>query len=220
MEGPRESKSSTDERQNTFLKPNYFVTIQITDKETLKNLQAEQKDFLSRYPRYKDSVIPQERFHVTLTVLELPDEDHIKECIATLENVKDDIIDLARKAGKLTFRGLGSFSTRVIFAKLEFSNEFMQLVDLIRNSIAVTGIKVELKPLKAHVTLFKVKSDTYKEMGIYMYKGKLILASLFDPDPYFGSQDINNVQICEISGDREDNGFYRNIFNLSIDHSK
>lgn len=199
------------------LKPNYFVAIQITDKKTIKGLIDEQRDILSRYPDYEDFLIPPNSFHLTLTVLQLDSDTEIQACIEAMNQAKADIVDMAKKAGNLTFQGLDRFGTKVIFAKVIFSNQFLVLVDAIRNSLKKAHIKLELSPLKPHVTLFNVDKSTYRDRR--WYKGPMMLASHFDLDPYFGLQAINNIQVCEMGSlpTEDESEFYTSIFSMKID---
>ncbi|XP_053378433.1 uncharacterized protein LOC123529688 isoform X2 [Mercenaria mercenaria] len=207
--------------KSTFkAKPKLFCDNTNNRKRTIKNLLDEQRDILSRYPRYEDFEMPANRFHLTLTVLQLDNESNIRDCVAAMEHAKPEIEKLAKMIKPLEFQGLGCFSPRVIFAKVKFPSEFMELVDVIKDAIKGAGIKTELRPPKLHVTLFNVDKETYSDRR--WYKGKIILASLFDPDPYFGSQPVNNIQICEmhtLPTEEGETDFYRSIFNLQIDKS-
>lgn len=218
-DGRKEDRDRTPvtPKSSKTLQVNHFVAIQINDKQTIKNLVDEQEDFVSRYPTFKDFTVPSSSFHLTLSVLQLDTDVDIKVCIQAMNQVKTKLEDLAKKAGILTFQGLGCFNTKVIFAKVKFSDDFLVLVDAIRNTIKDAGIELEHKPLKAHVTLFNVSKSVFKDRR--WYKGPLTLASYFDLDPYFGSQAINNIKVCEMGTfptEDEETVFYKSIFNMKI----
>lgn len=194
---------------------NYFVAVQITDKQLVKNIVATQDSIISEYPQFADSRSLPNGLHLTLAVLKLDTDSEKQTCVETMNTIKKDIERSARMSVPLSFQGLDSFTTKVIFATVKYSSEFLELVDLIRDRLSKAGLKMENRPFKPHLTLFNVERSVYSDKK--WSKRGLHLAWYAGED--FGSQPVHNIQVCKMGTLPKEEGsgdFYEGIFYMDI----
>ncbi|XP_045166065.2 uncharacterized protein LOC123529685 [Mercenaria mercenaria] len=199
----------------SYKRPNYFVALQVTDKTTITRLVEAQKQVMAWYPRYTDHKIPENGFHLTLAVLKLDSMSDKQACVEVMNQAKVDLERLARNTVPLIFHGVDHFSTRVIYAKVKYSQEFLVLVDKIRNVLDDAGFHMDTCSFRPHLSLFNVRRS------IKWDNQSIMLNSFDDSDQKFGSQAIDNVQICQMGTlpEKESTEFYQNIFSLNIDQT-
>ncbi|XP_060586861.1 uncharacterized protein LOC132742445 [Ruditapes philippinarum] len=199
-------------KKQTNKRPNFFVALQITDTNTIEKLVDAQKQVIKRYPNYADYKIPANGFHLTLSVLKLDNKSNYKACFEAMNQAKSKLEKLARNTEPLIFQGLDHFNERVIYAKVKYSQQFLALVDEIRVINAGFDVGSSRSSFKPHLTLFKVgRSGSFER--------KDILLNIFnEPDCPFGSQAIDNIQVCRMGTlpRGESTEFYENIFRLDI----
>ncbi|KAL4226768.1 hypothetical protein ACF0H5_014747 [Mactra antiquata] len=198
-------------RRQSF-RPNYFTAIQLTDQDTVRNLVSIQDAILTRHPKYEPYRIQPNGFHLTLNVLLLDSSRDVDVCVDAMKKVSSDLKDLMLATKPLVFEGVDNFDTcKVIFAKVGFSQEFLSLVDKINQTMNDSGLRVDMKSLKPHVTLFNVSWSTFKSMD---WKKENIMLNDYATFK-FGSQPVNNVQVCRMGTLPTGHGFYRSIFKLN-----
>lgn len=199
-----------------YRRPNYFVAFQITDKSTVSKLVKGQADIISKYPRYAEYKVPENGFHLTLAVMSLDTVADKQACTEAMEKARPEIEFLAKKTKPLVFEGLDHFNTKVIFAKIKYSKEFLDVVDKIREVLGKAGVQMETNAFKPHLTLFNVKGSVFSRS--WDRNSTLFLCG--DAVPHFGAQDINNIQVCQMGTLPDTEGseeFYQSIFKMFID---
>lgn len=211
-------KSQQQSKASASPKFNHFVALQITDKAVIQNVGAMQERFLAKYPQFKDSRYPINGLHLTLAVFRIDTDDERRTCVEVMKGAAKDFEQMAKVTRPLSFQGLDSFSTKVIFARVIVSREFLDLVDTIRHRLSKAGFKVESFAFKPHLTLFKVPHSVY--ISSKWQKGGLVLTPFKETD--FGSQPVNNIQVCRMGTLPEEEGaggFYENIFKMDIENN-
>ena len=73
-DNPEETVAKTE---ITKKRPNYFVALQITDKELIRKLEHMQTEILKKNPDFEEFEIPSCMFHLTLNVLKLNSEAEV-----------------------------------------------------------------------------------------------------------------------------------------------
>lgn len=203
----------------SYQRPNYFVALHINDKDTIAKLVDQQMSIISKYPCYTDFKTPPNGFHLTLAVLQLASVADHQACVGAMNQAKPTLKQLAKKAPALSFRGVDHFNTKVVYAKVKFSGEFLDLVDSIKESLYNAGIQMDSSTFRPHLTLFNVKRSVYADRS-WEREPNIGLSSCHEMDTHFGWQAIDNIQVCQMGTLPEEEGtreFYRNIFNMKID---
>ncbi|KAK5576033.1 hypothetical protein RB653_007171 [Dictyostelium firmibasis] len=176
---------------------NYFFGLQIT--EVLINNQLKQiQNSITRSCRYvaKDITSP-EKFHMTLFVMELTDEQIpiIKSTLMPQAKLLATEIFGENIKPSSSIKGIGSFKDRVIWAGInEKHDEYSKLLDF-RNRLHKLfkdqNIKVEdeYKDWSPHITLAKGKN---------VQRNFLQIKSHLNEDLEFGLQNFSKLQLMKI----------------------
>ena len=188
------------------------MALQITDRSTIEKLKDIQKQILSWYPRYSEHKIPENGFHLTLSVLKLDNTSDKQACFEVMNQAKTKLEKLARSTEPLVIQGLDHFSERVIYAKVKFSQQFLALVDEIREILIKSGFHVGTCSFKPHLTLFNVRRS------VRLQREDILLNVFDESDCSFGSQVIDNIQVCRMGTlpKEESTEFYESLFHLKI----
>ncbi|KAL3857099.1 hypothetical protein ACJMK2_011795 [Sinanodonta woodiana] len=123
---------------NTRKKPNFFLSLDITDENVRKNAKEVQKILSSSLPNYADHIQPESTFHITLTM-------------------EPALIDFAKKVPPLNLRGAGNFGEGIIFARVMVSKECSGFVHFVTESLQEGGVYIckDRHSYNPHLTLVK-----------------------------------------------------------------
>lgn len=197
---------------------NFFLAFQVTEEDLVRNLVEIQDQFLSRYPRYAKYRIPSNGFHLTLALLNLRNTNDQGICVEAVQSSKSAIQALGQDCGRMSFRGLDSFSSAVIFTKVEDSSAFAQMVATFRSSLRKAGIEDIEAVSNTHLTLFKVPKSVHRyrdgsddQINLGAFSAK-----------FLGSQFIDNIKLCRMGpiNDPTREFAYDSIWTLDLDYGK
>jgi len=160
---------------------------------------------------YSDAFIGVEKFHITLMVMCLKDDQEIKRASACLQECQTVLASLASGSICLDFNGLDVFGKgRVLFSppsdsdgmsRLRKMKDFVQ-EQMENSNILLTDVKREWNP---HLTLMKfTRSKSLLRKGL-----KCVQPSHYEAvsSTTVGSQVIKSLQLCQMNKKRED-GYY------------
>jgi len=193
-------------------RPNFFVAVQVEDKEIAENALIIQKSIQSKSNKdYSDAFIGVEKFHITLMVMCLKDESEIKRACACLQDCQTSLTTIASGSICLDFDGLDVFGKgRVLFSppsetdgllRLRKIKDFVQ--EQMENSkIYSADLKKEWNP---HLTLMKFTgSKSLLRQGLRCVKPSHYKA---ESSTTLGSQVVKSLQLCQMNKKQED-GYY------------
>jgi 2'-5' RNA ligase len=141
-----------------------FIAVKVEPEETLMKMLSSFRSVLSR-----ESIkwTNPDNLHITLAFLGNTEDDLITAISGMLS-------EKCERSGRfeLTVRGSGVFKSlkdpRVIWIGIGHSEELQRLNTLIKNGLAGTGIKLEDRPFKPHLTIGRVRqlrsNDILKSM--------------------------------------------------------
>ncbi|KAI8778255.1 A-kinase anchor protein 7 isoform X1 [Biomphalaria glabrata] len=210
----RESVDSpTNQPKSKKKRPNYFVAVQITDPEIHEVAKKVQTAIQSSYDFNIDlAMVGSEKFHITLMVMHLANQEEVERASAALEKcVSTILVKTSGQQVKLQMEGVSAFGGgRVVFAGLKPSHDFDHLhfmSDEVHKNMAEEGIfttdtRSEFNP---HMTLVKFNGDRkLLKLGF-----KKVSAEKYEPflHQVFGSQSVASLQLCSMNKKRED-GYY------------
>ncbi|CAL1539675.1 unnamed protein product [Lymnaea stagnalis] len=195
-------------------RPNFFVAVQITDAEihsAAKLVQSAIQD--SCKCDIQAAVVGSEKFHITLMVMNLSNEEELTKATDTLDNCVSPILE--RTSGEqvtLPIEGVSAFNGgKVLFAQVKQSSglDYLQfMADEVDRQMEENGISstdIPKRPFQPHMTLLKFgqKRDLYKK-GV-----RKVSSDQYEPfvNQVFGSQVITSLQLCCMDKRRED-GYY------------
>ncbi len=201
-----------EENDEVRSRPNYFVCLRVSDAEILEGFAAIQDALVENDERYNDCCIESAALHITLCTVGLDNEQQIALAVKTLNDAKQELIELARKNIKVKLDGVDNFYDRVLYAKIEDNPDFMSFVHHVRHLVQNAGVEIrDIYEFTPHVTIMKTSRPASRLIGTAkipksIYEGYL--------DMYFGYQLIDGIYLCPMTADRRDDGFYCTLVDI------
>ncbi|KAK3582961.1 hypothetical protein CHS0354_019971 [Potamilus streckersoni] len=181
---------------NTRKKPNFFLSLDISDENVRKNAKEVQEILTSCLPNYADYIQPESTFHITLAIMNLEDPDHISHCSKLLKEMEPALVEFVRKVPPLNIRGVGNFGKGIIFAGVKVSKEFSGFIHLITESLQEGGVYIckESRGYNPHLTLIKCPRGL-KEMASHEK-----IAQCIHPFKHrnFGAQTLDAIHLYQM----------------------
>lgn len=113
---------------------------------------------------------------------------------------------MIRKDKTILFKGMENFFNRVLYAKCECPQEFLDMVEHLRLCLKQEGIEIrDNHEFVPHMTIMKITGTVARATG-----KKYIAPWLYSQSQNidFGTQVIDNINLCEMGISRESDGFY------------
>ncbi|XP_041350525.1 uncharacterized protein LOC121369484 [Gigantopelta aegis] len=192
------------------LRPNYFLAMRIQDEQIVKAIEEVQDFILDHEPLYNACIVPPRALHVTLCTVGLDTPEQVANAVSTLQDMKAELANLLPQE-PLTFQGVSHFYHRVIYSKIDVPKQFMDFVEHLKMCLRQAGVDIrdgfEFVP---HMTLMKTTRTVSRQKGSkyvdpWLYQGYT--------DMYFGTQKVQSIDLCSMSADRDEDGFY-----MTADH--
>ena len=187
--------------------------MRITNPTILENISKLQAELISKDESFKKHLEAPSKAHVTLAILNL-NEETLEDCKSVLNNsFKPSYSESLRT---VSFKGVGQFSKRVIFAKPSENIEFLRtlredLLDIFSDhNIDVLEQDREFNP---HLTLFKIRREKRrkrKKSGEDTKKDKLDIEDDQDnnSDYNFGEQVFDELELLSMNKAKAEDGYY------------
>nr|CAD7414536.1 unnamed protein product [Timema poppensis] len=147
-----------------YLRPNYFVGIQVSNPEIHRAVRLVQQRIIRQEPALCSTVIPTPKLHLTLAVSYLPDPEYVnraakvvKECVNAAKET------FTTPPVSLTFTGIKSFKNEVVFIGIKEGSALQRVNDLaskLETSLQAAGLSSSSKKaFRPHLTLMKLSKD-------------------------------------------------------------
>lgn len=187
------------------LRPNYFLALRITDAEIRQGVEQVQDYLLDNEPVYAPCCIPPHALHITLCTLGLDTPEQVALAKDILKKIQPEIESVLPK-GPITLEGVANFYNRVVYAKVQQQQDFLDFVDYVRLLVKEAGLEIrDSHDFVPHVTIMKVTRPVAREKGTKNVDQWLY--SNFS-DMHFGKQKVNAIYLCSMGDDRGEDGFY------------
>ncbi|ESN96836.1 hypothetical protein HELRODRAFT_178636 [Helobdella robusta] len=198
-----------DNLQKYGPKPSHFLCQRISDKNVTEKISEIQKGMLNIGPAFEENIIPPTSLHCTLCTVSLSSQEDISTICDILDDNKDELKDLSYDL-QIEIEGLSKFFNRVIYASVLPNENLNKFVDYLKYILQEGGIQLsDSYEFVPHVTLLKLSHDSKSEVP-----NKIL-------DPFLkikiGSQTLDEINLCEISKIRDDDGFYKTVKKLNLD---
>ena len=174
-------------------KPNYFLSIPITDRTLITNYNTYRDELLTSYPSL---FTPRpSHLHLTLLTLHIESASHIEPCTSLLKRLQEEIRYHCSYPDRLCleFDGIGTFHDKVLFVKCRQNPRLERLRTLMverlseqqqtSSGLYLAGNYSEFIP---HMTLLTCKRN-FSTVGHNERR-----------DTFFGQQAINSIQLSSI----------------------
>ncbi|XP_012685408.2 A-kinase anchor protein 7 isoform X2 [Clupea harengus] len=192
-------------------RPNYFVSIPITNPKIRAGMEAVQAAVIQRDPRLSRVLIPAGSLHITLLVTHLGSQDQVDSAACALEHSRQSVVELLEgQELVLPFCGMMSFKNEVVFVKLaegEHNKKLTQIAEAVRRTFLERGIAVtDDKAFKPHLTFMKLsRAPKLRSQGI----------KKLDPELYaefsqhqFGDETLSRIDLCSMLKKKSPDGYY------------
>ncbi|XP_056422528.1 A-kinase anchoring protein 7 isoform X3 [Hyla sarda] len=192
-------------------RPNYFVSLPITNTKVLDDIQTLQNSVLQKDDRLSRAMIPQGSFHLTLFVMHLASEEEVTLARSALLDSKLPIEEILKEnVLVLSFCGISDFKHEVAYVNM--TNEvsiaaLKQITEATGKIFMEKGISASgCKDFVPHLTFMKLsKAPKLRKQGI-----KKIDASLYkDFQAHcFGQDTLLRLDLCSMLKKKQPSGYY------------
>ncbi|CAG2199142.1 unnamed protein product [Mytilus edulis] len=201
-----EDEDTHDKYWRNKLRPNHFLALRITNNEVRKVVEGIQDVILEHEPQYEECCIPLNSLHITLCTLGLDTTEQVAHACQVLQKIKSELQGMIRKDKTILFKGMENFFNRVLYAKCECPQEFLDMVEHLKLCLKQEGIEIrDNHEFVPHMTIMKITRTVARATG-----KKYIAPWLYSQSQNidFGTQVIDNINLCEMGISRESDGFY------------
>ncbi|KAI4882698.1 hypothetical protein NFI96_022346 [Prochilodus magdalenae] len=155
-DGEKEKK-----KQKGCPRPNYFVSIPITNQKIKQGVEELQAEVLQKDPRLSRALIPVGTLHITLLVTHLATQEEVETAAAALQEMEPSLRTLlGGRSLVLPFRGIGHFRQEVAFIQIsegEHLSTLSSIADSVRRVFEEKGVSPgDQKDFKPHLTFIKL----------------------------------------------------------------
>jgi len=202
---------------DSLYKPNYILSIPITDPLFISNYKTYREHLISSYPSLfsSSSSIDLHYLHLTLLTLRLESSLQIEQCIIALKRIQEEIHYHCSYPERicLEFNGLDTFHGKKLYIKCEKNIRLENLRTLI-----IERLCEQKQKEKNHEIFF---AGNYQEFipHIILFKNKRKFSSIYQNQIekfFFGKQTINELQLCSININETEQQINHCIFKLDL----
>ncbi|XP_029281236.1 A-kinase anchor protein 7 isoform X2 [Cottoperca gobio] len=210
-----EKKKKNKESQ----RPNYFVSIPITNTQISSAVIQVQEAVLQQEPRLAKAMIPVPTLHITLLVTHLASQEQVDLAATVLAEVESSLAELL--CGRdllLPFSGIGHFRKEVVFVGLapgQHRHTLDSLAELLRSRFEEQGLLQEgNRGFEPHITIMKLsRASKLRSQGI-----KRVDPALYCnyTNKFFGDQTVERVDLCSMLKKKQQDGYYHTETSLQL----
>ncbi|KAM3603216.1 uncharacterized protein V6R79_018595 [Siganus canaliculatus] len=200
-------------------RPNYFVSIPITNAQIISAVVELQEAVLQQEPRLAKAMIPAPTLHITLLVTHLANQEQVDLAAAVLAQVEPSLAELL--GGRdlvLPFSGICHFRKEVVFVGLapgQHRHTLDSLAELLRSRFAEQGLlQGDNRGFEPHLTIMKLsRASKLRSQGI-----KRVDPALYSSytNKFFGDQTVERVDLCSMLKKKQQDGYYHTETSLHL----
>ncbi|XP_077145472.1 A-kinase anchoring protein 7 isoform X2 [Ranitomeya variabilis] len=214
-------ETDEDDKREKKKRPNYFVSLPITNVKILDDIKTIQNSVLEKEERLSSAMIPQGSFHLTLFVMHLASEEEVALATSALLDSKRPIEEILQgNLLVLSFCGISDFRHQVTYVNV--TNEacraaLKQIAETTGKIFMEKGISVTgSKDFVPHLTFMKLsKAPKLRKQGL-----KKIEASLYkDFQAHcFGEDTLTRLDLCSMVKKKQPSGYYHTEASIFFGH--
>ncbi|XP_028253529.1 A-kinase anchor protein 7 isoform X2 [Parambassis ranga] len=213
-DGDRKKKKKESQR------PNYFVSIPITNTQISSAVTEVQEAILQQEPRLAKAMIPVPTLHITLLVTHLANQEQVDLAATVLTQVETSLAELLGGRGLvLPFSGISHFRKEVVFVGLASGphrHTLDSLAELLRKRFEEQGLlQGDCRGFEPHLTIMKLsRASKLRSQGI-----KRVDPALYSnyTNKFFGDQTVERVDLCSMLKKKQQDGYYHTETSLQLD---
>ncbi|XP_077949832.1 A kinase (PRKA) anchor protein 7 isoform X2 [Gasterosteus aculeatus] len=201
-------------------RPNYFVSIPITNKQISSAVMEIQEAVLRQEPRLAKAMLPVPTLHITLLVTHLASQEQVDLAATALDRSGPPLAELL--GGRdlvLPFSGIGHFRKEVVFVSLApglHRHTLDSAAELLRSEFEEQGLLQEgNRGFEPHLTIMKLsRASKLRSQGI-----KRVDPALYSSytNKFFGDQTVERLDLCSMLKKKQQDGYYHTEMSLKLD---
>ncbi|XP_040016436.2 A kinase (PRKA) anchor protein 7 isoform X5 [Gasterosteus aculeatus] len=200
-------------------RPNYFVSIPITNKQISSAVMEIQEAVLRQEPRLAKAMLPVPTLHITLLVTHLASQEQVDLAATALDRSGPPLAELL--GGRdlvLPFSGIGHFRKEVVFVSLApglHRHTLDSAAELLRSEFEEQGLLQEgNRGFEPHLTIMKLsRASKLRSQGI-----KRVDPALYSSytNKFFGDQTVERLDLCSMLKKKQQDGYYHTEMSLKL----
>lgn len=214
-----EEDAGKKKKKKESKRPNYFVSIPITNPQISSAAAEVQQVVLQQEPNLAKAMIPIPTLHITLLVTHLANQEQVDLAATALAGVEPSLAELL--GGRdlvLPFSGISHFRKEVVFIGLapgEHRHTLDSLAELLRSRFEEQGLlQGDCHGFQPHLTIMKLsRASKLRSQGI-----KRVDPALYSDytDRFFGDQTVDRVDLCSMLKKKQKDGYYHTEGSLQL----
>ncbi|XP_042246853.1 A-kinase anchor protein 7-like isoform X2 [Thunnus maccoyii] len=218
--GPADSEEDAEKKKKKkkSQRPNYFVSIPITNTQISSAVIEVQEAVLQQEPQLAKAMIPVPTLHITLFVTHLANQEQVDLAATVLSQVEPSLAELL--GGRdlvLPFSGISHFRKEVVFVGLapgQHRHTLDSLAELLRSRFVEQGLlQGDHRGFEPHLTIMKLSRAKLRSQGI-----KRVDPALYSSytNRFFGDQKVERVDLCSMLKKKQQDGYYHTETSLQL----
>jgi 2'-5' RNA ligase len=196
-------------------KPNYFISIPITDPALITHYNTYREHLLSSYPTHLTSRAnssDSSPLHLTLLTLHIDGSSQLEQCKIALKRLQEEIRYHCSYPDPmcLEFSGIDTFHDKVLFIKCKSNARLENLRQLIVERFGEQQQKQKLNDIYFAGNYFQFIPH------ITLLKCKRKFSPTCQNDEFFGKQTIDYLELCSIGKNDQDEKQTNCVFKLDL----
>ncbi|KAK7906947.1 hypothetical protein WMY93_015559 [Mugilogobius chulae] len=206
-----EEDAGEKKKKKESKRPNYFVSIRITNPQISSAVAEVQQAVLQQEPKLSKAMIPIPTLHITLLVTHLANQEQVDLAATVLAAVEPSLAELlGGRVLVLPFSGIGHFRKEVVFIGLapgEHRHTLDSLAELLRSRFEEQGLlQGDCRGFEPHLTIMKLSRAS-----------KLRAQGIKRVDPSLYSDYTERVDLCSMLKKKQQDGYYHTETSLQLD---
>ncbi|XP_068433533.1 A-kinase anchor protein 7-like [Clinocottus analis] len=214
-----EEDAEMKKKKKESQRPNYFVSIPVTNTQISSAVHEVQEALLQQEPRLARAMIPVPTLHITLLVTHLASQEQVDLAAAVLAQFEPSLAELL--GGRdlvLPFSGIGHFRKEVVFVGLapgRHRHTLDSVAELLRSHFEEQGLLQEgNRGFEPHLTIMKLsRASKLRSQGI-----KRVDPALYSSytNKCFGDQTVERLDLCSMLKKKQQDGYYHTETSLQL----
>ncbi|KAM9495323.1 A-kinase anchor protein 7 isoform 2-T2 [Clarias gariepinus] len=215
-----EDEEKEKKKKKDSPRPNYFVSIPITNPKIKQGVEVVQAEVLQKDSRLSRALVPVGTLHITLLVTYLSTQEQIDTAALAVEEMEPMLTSLmGGRSLVLLFRGIGHFRQEVAFVQIKEGEHLITLThiaDSVRRTFEEKGIPTgDQKAFKPHLTFIKLsRAPKLRRQGVK--KLDLSLFTAFEQRE-FGEENVCTMDLCSMLKKKDAEGYYHREKTVTFD---
>ncbi|XP_037305135.2 A-kinase anchor protein 7-like isoform X2 [Pungitius pungitius] len=214
-----EEDAEMKKKKKESQRPNYFVSIPITNTQISSAVMELQEAVLRQEPRLAKAMLPVPTLHITLLVTHLASQEQVDLAATVLDRSGPPLAELL--GGRdlvLPFSGVGHFRKEVVFVGLApglHRHTLDSAAELLRSEFEEQGLLQEgNRGFEPHLTIMKLsRASKLRSQGI-----KRVDPALYSSytNKFFGDQTVERLDLCSMLKKKQQDGYYHTEMSLKL----